>query len=302
LCERDAEPLGHNIIHSVTNPIPRLTGAIHVYGGDFFKPGKRSEWDPETLLEGPWDPERAERRFEEANAIVARRSAPTGPSIGIPAQAGDPYSRPHRWACGYGSRLRGDDSGEICVQWRELHPKHTEARRRGRRRIEPGGERLAEHGAGVGRIDHAVIPQPRGRVMGAALPLILPADRRLELRVLLLPPLPALRCARLLADDREHARRLLAAHHRDAGVRPHPQEARPIGASAHAVIAGAIATANDDGVFRHRRGRDRGNELGAVLGDAAGLVLLADHKAGDLLQEQHRDPALAPPSHAHPAP
>jgi len=73
LCERDAEPLGHNIIHSVTNPIPRLTGAIHVYGGDFFKPGKRSEWDPETLLEGPWDPERAERRFEEANAIVARR-------------------------------------------------------------------------------------------------------------------------------------------------------------------------------------------------------------------------------------
>ena len=30
----DAEPLGHNIIHSVTNPIRRLTGAIHVYGGD----------------------------------------------------------------------------------------------------------------------------------------------------------------------------------------------------------------------------------------------------------------------------
>ena len=40
-----AEPLGHNIIHSVTNPIPRLTGAIHVYGGDFFNPGRRSiEW------------------------------------------------------------------------------------------------------------------------------------------------------------------------------------------------------------------------------------------------------------------
>jgi len=73
LCERDAEPLGHNIIHSVTNPIPRLTGAIHVYGGDFFRPGRRSEWDPETLLEEPWDAERAVRRFEEANAFVARR-------------------------------------------------------------------------------------------------------------------------------------------------------------------------------------------------------------------------------------
>src|SRR5262245_1276134 len=36
LCVGDAAPLGHDIIHSVTNPIPRLTGAIHVYGGDFF--------------------------------------------------------------------------------------------------------------------------------------------------------------------------------------------------------------------------------------------------------------------------
>jgi len=65
----DAEPLGHNIIHSVTNPIPRLTGAIHVYGGDFFG-AHRSEWDPETLVEGPFDPDRAMRRFEEANALT----------------------------------------------------------------------------------------------------------------------------------------------------------------------------------------------------------------------------------------
>jgi predicted metal-dependent enzyme (double-stranded beta helix superfamily) len=69
LCVGDAEPLGHNIIHSVTNPIPRLTGAIHVYGGDFFG-AHRSEWDPETLVEGPFDPDRAMRRFEEANALT----------------------------------------------------------------------------------------------------------------------------------------------------------------------------------------------------------------------------------------
>jgi predicted metal-dependent enzyme (double-stranded beta helix superfamily) len=68
LCVRDAELLGRDIVHSVTNPIPRLTGAIHVYGGNFFCPTGRSEWDPETLLEQPWDPERAVRRFEEANA------------------------------------------------------------------------------------------------------------------------------------------------------------------------------------------------------------------------------------------
>jgi predicted metal-dependent enzyme (double-stranded beta helix superfamily) len=66
LCAGDAEPLGHNIIHSVINPIPRLTGAIHVYGGDFFA-AHRSEWDPETLQEGRYDTERALRLFEEAN-------------------------------------------------------------------------------------------------------------------------------------------------------------------------------------------------------------------------------------------
>ncbi|MEA2945594.1 MAG: hypothetical protein QOI40_924 [Alphaproteobacteria bacterium] len=71
LCVGEATPHGRDIIHSVTNPIPRLTGAIHIYGGDFFDPTHRSEWDPETLLEGPFDPQRAVRRFEEANAISA---------------------------------------------------------------------------------------------------------------------------------------------------------------------------------------------------------------------------------------
>jgi predicted metal-dependent enzyme (double-stranded beta helix superfamily) len=30
--------LGRDIIHSVANPITKLTSAIHVYGGDFFNP------------------------------------------------------------------------------------------------------------------------------------------------------------------------------------------------------------------------------------------------------------------------
>jgi predicted metal-dependent enzyme (double-stranded beta helix superfamily) len=71
LCAGDAEPLGHNIIHSVTNPIPRLTGAIHIYGGDFFG-AHRSEWDAETLMEGPMDGKRAVRRFDEANEIYQK--------------------------------------------------------------------------------------------------------------------------------------------------------------------------------------------------------------------------------------
>lgn len=63
----DTVPLGEHIIHSVHNPIPRLTGAIHVYGGDFFGVA-RSEWDPETLLERRSDGEKMAQRFQEANA------------------------------------------------------------------------------------------------------------------------------------------------------------------------------------------------------------------------------------------
>ena len=69
LCAKDAEPLGRDVIHSVTNPIPRLTGAIHVYGGDFFGV-PRSEWDAESLLEQGCDGAKMARRFEEANALL----------------------------------------------------------------------------------------------------------------------------------------------------------------------------------------------------------------------------------------
>ena len=66
LAATDAVPLGPDIIHSVTNPIPRFSAAIHVYGGDFFG-ASRSEWDPETLREQPYSVEKTLRLFEEAN-------------------------------------------------------------------------------------------------------------------------------------------------------------------------------------------------------------------------------------------
>ncbi|HEU4429216.1 MAG TPA: hypothetical protein VFT98_10715 [Myxococcota bacterium] len=67
LSEKEVFPLPKDAIHSVTNPIPRMTGAIHVYGGDFFAPTGRSEWDPETLRERPWDIEAVRKRFREAS-------------------------------------------------------------------------------------------------------------------------------------------------------------------------------------------------------------------------------------------
>jgi predicted metal-dependent enzyme (double-stranded beta helix superfamily) len=65
LSVKEVFPLPDTAIHSVTNPIGRLTGAIHIYGGDFFAPG-RSQWDAETLLEQPFDLEAAKRSFEAA--------------------------------------------------------------------------------------------------------------------------------------------------------------------------------------------------------------------------------------------
>ena len=59
--------LGSSVIHSVTNPLRRFTAAIHVYGGDFFAV-PRSEWDPATLQERPYDMANTRRAFEEANA------------------------------------------------------------------------------------------------------------------------------------------------------------------------------------------------------------------------------------------
>ena len=73
ISERDALPLGRDIIHSVTNPITRLTGAIHVYGGDFFGV-PRSEWDPERLVELPYDVQKNLQLFEESNRLYAARS------------------------------------------------------------------------------------------------------------------------------------------------------------------------------------------------------------------------------------
>ena len=70
LAVKDVQPLGDNIIHSVTNPTSKFTAAIHVYGGDFFA-AHRSEWDPETLTEQPSDGNRARQIFEEANRLYA---------------------------------------------------------------------------------------------------------------------------------------------------------------------------------------------------------------------------------------
>jgi predicted metal-dependent enzyme (double-stranded beta helix superfamily) len=62
----DVVALGENVIHSVSNPLERFTGGIHIYGGDFFDT-ERSMWDAETREEKPSDGDTVLELFERAN-------------------------------------------------------------------------------------------------------------------------------------------------------------------------------------------------------------------------------------------
>jgi predicted metal-dependent enzyme (double-stranded beta helix superfamily) len=71
----DTTLLGKSVIHAVTNPLSKFTGAIHVYGGDFFA-APRSEFDPDTFEERPYDAEKAKRLFREANERLRDQTGP----------------------------------------------------------------------------------------------------------------------------------------------------------------------------------------------------------------------------------
>ena len=59
--------LGKDAVHSVTNPLTRFTGGLHIYGGDFFAT-ERHQWDPETLEQQPSNGEVIRAIFAEENA------------------------------------------------------------------------------------------------------------------------------------------------------------------------------------------------------------------------------------------
>jgi predicted metal-dependent enzyme (double-stranded beta helix superfamily) len=63
----DVLVLGDDTIHGVTNPLGRLTAAIHVYGGDFVNQ-PRSQWGPGERVERPYDTQQTMEQFAAANA------------------------------------------------------------------------------------------------------------------------------------------------------------------------------------------------------------------------------------------
>lgn len=63
---KDTAMLPEDALHSVTNPLQRFTGGIHIYGGDFFDT-TRSQWNPETLEEEPSDGAKIREMFQREN-------------------------------------------------------------------------------------------------------------------------------------------------------------------------------------------------------------------------------------------
>ena len=74
---KDTALLDVDAIHAVANPRRGYTGAIHVYGGDFFNE-PRSEWESENSLEQPYSVEHAMQAFSEANERWASQQDSTG--------------------------------------------------------------------------------------------------------------------------------------------------------------------------------------------------------------------------------
>ena len=74
LFEGDVATLPVDAIHSVTNPLQRFTGGIHIYGGDFFATA-RHQWDPETLTEQDSDGDTIRAMFARENERYEARGA-----------------------------------------------------------------------------------------------------------------------------------------------------------------------------------------------------------------------------------
>jgi predicted metal-dependent enzyme (double-stranded beta helix superfamily) len=70
----DVALLGDDTVHSVANPTAQHAGAIHVYGLDLFAQA-RSEWDPDTFEQRPYDSAAVFEYFEAQNQ--AFEQAPT---------------------------------------------------------------------------------------------------------------------------------------------------------------------------------------------------------------------------------
>jgi hypothetical protein len=160
----------------------------------------------------------------------------------------------------------------------------------GRRPARCQRQTQAEDVAGVGGRDQPVVPQAGGRVVRVGLGLVLSADLGAQRCDLVVGGVVGVHAGE--ADVDQHGLGGVGRHGRDPAVGPREEEPRREPAPAHAVVAGAVGTADQHRVLRDGGVGDGGHHLRAVLGDARGLAVAADHVAAGVLEEQQRHPSL----------
>ncbi len=68
LCTGDVTVLDEHTIHAISNPLPRKSYAIHVYGGNIVNRPGRSIWNPHTQVRESYDVERLSAYVKEMMA------------------------------------------------------------------------------------------------------------------------------------------------------------------------------------------------------------------------------------------
>ena len=70
-CAGSCLSLDLDVIHSVTNPLDKVTAGLHVYGGNLASGAPRSAWDGATPVEKALDYVRDDRAVDAYNACLA---------------------------------------------------------------------------------------------------------------------------------------------------------------------------------------------------------------------------------------
>ena len=188
---------------------------------------------------------------------------------------------------------RALDAPRDLASVRDQEPSHrrltsgtrrTRGRRRSRSRVPPRARARGRSGCRAGRGCRRRMSRPLVKAARDSRSICPSISRRRFSSASSSKGLPAAAAA-ARGHDRERPGELLGAHDRGLRVRPEEEEARAVGAAAHAVVPGAVGAAHLERQVRHRAVRDRVHHQRAVLDDAALLVTLADHVARHVLDE-----------------
>src|SRR5262245_61472735 len=98
----------------------------------------------------------------------------------------------------------------------------------------------SEYHSGIGRIDHAIIPQTRRAVVRIPFLSVLAEYRLHELLLFVIGHGLTLSFQLIHLHLKQNIGGLLAAHNRNSGIGPHPELSRSIGSAAHTVVSCAV--------------------------------------------------------------